>query len=89
MTSALCELNARIAEDKLHAMGVETERVLVEINPANPGGFRSAGARAMLRHTFVAARVDGRWYAVDNGALPFCGGACRLDEALHGVRRVE
>lgn len=85
----LCDLNARVAEDKLQSMGVETKRMLVEFRPANPGGFKSPGAKAMLRHTFVAARVDGRWYAVDNGALPFCDGACRLDEALHGVRRVE
>lgn len=82
--AALCETHARVAEAILAREGLETRRYIVRLKPAR-GGFDTAAAQTQLVHTFVAAQVNHRWYAVDNGALPFCDRVCRLDEALHGV----
>lgn len=81
----LCEVNARTAETILTREGIETRRYTVRLRPRAGHDFRSDAAQSQLLHTFVAARVDSRWYAVDNGALPFCDRVCRLSEALHGV----
>lgn len=83
----LCELHAQTAEAYLKQEGLETQRYVVRLRPLDRHGFRSAAAKTQLTHTFVAAKVNNRWYAVDNGALPFCSRICRLDEALHGVDR--
>ena len=86
VTSArLCEVHARTAETILTREGIETRRYTVRLRPRTQKGFRSEAAQSQLLHTFVAARVDNRWYAVDNGGLPFCNRVCRLSEALHGV----
>ncbi len=86
--AVLCETNARIAETILEREGVETRRYIVRLKPRRRDDFQSEAAQAQLTHTFVAANVSGRWYAVDNGALPFCDRICRLSEALHGVEHV-
>ncbi len=86
--AALCELNAQRAERILEREGVETRRFVVRLNPVNAGGFKTAGAQSQLMHTFVAARVDGKWFAVDNGSLPHCDQICKLSEALHNVELV-
>ena len=83
-SARLCETHARVAEGILAREGVETRRYTVRLKPAR-GGFDTPAAQTQLLHTFVAAQVNDRWYAVDNGALPFCDRVCRLDEALHGV----
>lgn len=84
----LCEVNARTAETILTREGIETRRYTVRLKPRTGKGFNSEAAQSQLLHTFVAARVESRWYAVDNGALPFCDRVCRLSEALHGVELV-
>jgi hypothetical protein len=81
----LCETNARLAEDILKREGVPTRRFVVRLQPLRRSDFQTDSAQTQLLHTFVAANVNKRWYAVDNGALPFCDRVCRLDEALHGV----
>jgi hypothetical protein len=87
--AALCEINAQRAERVLEREGVETRRYVVRLNPIDKSGFRSAGAQSQLLHTFVAANVNNKWFAVDNGALPHCDGqVCRLSEALHNVELV-
>jgi len=86
--AALCELNAQRAERILEREGVETRRYIVRLQPASGEGFRSAAAQSQLLHTFVGARVDGKWFAVDNGSLPHCDQVCRLSEALHNVELV-
>ncbi len=86
--AALCELNAQRAERILEREGVETRRFVVRLNPVNAGGFKTAGAQSQLMHTFVGARVDGKWFAVDNGSLPHCDQVCKLSEALHNVELV-
>lgn len=84
----LCETNARFAEAVLKREGVNTRRFVVRLKPLRSGDFQTAEAQTQLLHTFVAAKIDKRWYAVDNGALPFCDRVCRLDEALHGVELI-
>lgn len=84
----LCETNARTAETILGHKGIQTRRFVVRLKPRDKNDFKSAEAQTQLMHTFVAANVSGRWYAVDNGALPFCDRVCRLSEALHGVEHV-
>lgn len=84
----LCETNARVAEAILLREGVPTRRFVVRLKPSRRGDYTTEAARSQLLHTFVAAQIDKRWYAVDNGALPFCDRICRLDEALHGVEWV-
>jgi hypothetical protein len=84
----LCETNARIAESILAREGLATQRFVVRLNAPRSGDFQTAGAQSQLLHTFVAAQVNKRWYAVDNGALPFCDRVCRLSEALHGVELI-
>ena len=86
--AALCELNAQRAERILEREGIETRRYTVRLKPASNAGFQTAAAQTQLMHTFVGARVDGRWFAVDNGSLPHCDQTCRLNEALHGVELV-
>jgi hypothetical protein len=84
--AALCELNAQRAERILAREGVETRRYIVRLKAKNQNDFRSSGAQTQLLHTFVAANVNNKWFAVDNGALPHCDGqVCRLSEALHNV----
>jgi hypothetical protein len=84
----LCETNARVAERILQREGVETRRFVVRLKAPRHGDFKTEGAQTQLLHTFVAASINRKWYAVDNGALPFCDRICRLDEALHGVQWV-
>ncbi len=84
----LCETNARIAESILVREGLPTERCVVRLKAPRRGDFQTAGAQSQLLHTFVAAQINNRWYAVDNGALPFCDRVCRLSEALHGVELI-
>jgi hypothetical protein len=84
----LCETNARVAESILQREGLATRRFVVRLKPTRRGDFQTEAARSQLLHTFVAAQIGKRWYAVDNGALPFCDRICRLDEALHGVEWV-
>ncbi|MGD9582783.1 MAG: hypothetical protein AB7V26_03800 [Lysobacterales bacterium] len=84
----LCEVNAQTAETILTREGIETRRYTVRLKPNTSKGFSTDAAQSQLLHTFVAARVNTRWYAVDNGALPFCDRVCRLSEALHGVEFV-
>lgn len=43
--------------------------------------FAAAG-----QHTWAEAKIDGKWWAVDNGALPWCDRVCTADEARHGVK---
>jgi hypothetical protein len=86
--AALCELNAQRAERILEREGVETRRFIVRLNPVDSRGFKTSGAQSQLMHTFVAARVDGKWFAVDNGSLPHCDQICKLSEALHNVELV-
>ncbi len=81
----LCETNARIAEGVLEREGVETRRFVVRLNAPRRNDFKTDAAQTQLLHTFVAANVNKRWYAVDNGSLPFCDRICKLSEALHGV----
>jgi hypothetical protein len=81
----LCETNARIAESILSREGVETRRFVVRLKAPRGDDFTTPAAQTQLLHTFVAAQIDKRWYAVDNGSLPFCDRVCRLSEALHGV----
>lgn len=84
----LCETNARIAESILLREGVETRRFVVRLKAPRSGDFKTEGAQTQLLHTFVAAQIEKRWYAVDNGSLPFCDRICRLSEALHGVELI-
>lgn len=84
----LCETNARVAESILKREGVSTRRFVVRLKPVNTRDFKTEGAQSQLLHTFVAANVNQRWYAVDNGSLPFCNRVCRLSEALHGVELI-
>jgi hypothetical protein len=84
----LCETNARIAESILQREGIATRRFVVRLNAPRRGDFTSEAAKSQLLHTFVAANVNKRWYAVDNGALKFCDRVCRLSEALHGVELI-
>lgn len=87
--ATLCELNAQRAESILEREGVETRRYVVRLRPLDASGFRGADAQSQLLHTFVAAKVNEKWFAVDNGALPHCDGqVCRLSEALHDVEVV-
>jgi len=86
--AALCELNAQRAERVLEREGVETRRYIVRLKPVSSASFQTAAAQTQLMHSFVAARVNGKWFAVDNGALPHCDQTCRLNEALHGVELV-
>lgn len=84
-----CETNARIAESILSREGIETRRYRVRLPAAKKGDFKTAEAQSQLLHTFVGANLHGKWYAVDNGALPFCDRICRLSEALHGVELIQ
>lgn len=83
---SLCELNSKEAENNFEFLGIETRTYTVKLEPIERKGWKSEGAQSMLTHRFTAGKIDGRWYAVDNGMLPFCNGICRLDEALHGVK---
>ena len=84
----LCETNARIAESILQREGVETRRYVVRLKAPRRGDFKTEAAQTQLLHTFIAANVGERWYAVDNGSLPFCDRICKLTEALHGVELI-
>jgi hypothetical protein len=84
-----CETNARIAESILNREGIETRRYQVRLPSNRKGDFKTAEAQTQLLHTFVGANLHGKWYAVDNGALPFCDRICRLSEALHGVELIQ
>jgi len=84
-----CETNARIAESILNREGIETRRYQVRLPTNRKGDFKTAEAKTQLLHTFVGANLHGKWYAVDNGALPFCDRICRLSEALHGVELIQ
>lgn len=84
----LCETNARIAEGVLEREGVETRRFVVRLKAPRSNDFKTEAAQTQLLHTFVAANVNKRWYAVDNGSLPFCDRICKLSEALHGVELI-
>lgn len=77
-----CAQNANIAAQALLAAGHEVKIVEVRL-PAWRG--MSEGQRL---HAFAAARIDGNWWAVDNGALPNCGRACKLSDALAGVEKI-
>ena len=79
-----CAQNANVAAQALLAAGHEVKIVEVRL-PA----WRSGNATPEQRlHAFAAARIDGKWWAVDNGALPACGRACKLSDALAGVEKV-
>lgn len=71
--------HAEVAACILEKEGIETRRVTVRL----PG---SNGQKVL--HTFLSARIEGDWYAVDTGALPFCGRVCTLAEALHNVELI-
>lgn len=73
-------LHAEAAECILKAEGIETRKVVVRL----PG---SNGEKVL--HTFLSAKIEGDWYAVDNGALPFCGRVCKMAEALHNVELLD
>ena len=79
-----CAQNANNAAQTLLAAGHEVKIVEVRL-PAWRSGNASPEARL---HAFAAAKIDGTWWAVDNGALPSCGRACKLSEALAGVEKV-
>ena len=79
-----CAQNANVAAQSLLAAGREVKIVEVRL-PKWRSGHASDDARL---HAFAATRIDGEWWAVDNGALPSCGRACRLTEALAGVEKV-
>ena len=79
-----CAQNANVAAQSLLAAGREVKIIEVRLPK-----WRSAGASDAERlHAFAATRIDGQWWAVDNGALPSCGRACKLSEALAGVEKV-
>jgi hypothetical protein len=79
-----CAQNANVAAESLLAAGHEVKIVEVRLPK-----WRSGNASPDQRlHAFAAARVDGQWWAVDNGALPSCGRACKLSDALAGVEKV-
>jgi len=79
-----CAQNANVAAASLLAAGHEVKIVEVRLPK-----WRSGGASDNERlHAFAATRIDGQWWAVDNGALPSCGRACKLSDALAGVEKV-
>ena len=79
-----CAQNANVAAASLLAAGHEVKIVEVRLPK-----WRSAGASETERlHAFAATRIDGQWWAVDNGALPACGRACKLSDALAGVEKI-
>ena len=79
-----CAQNANVAAQSLLAAGREVKIVEVRLPK-----WRSGGASDSARlHAFAATRIDGQWWAVDNGALPSCGRACKLSEALAGVEKI-
>jgi len=79
-----CAQNANVAAASLLASGHEVKIVEVRLPK-----WRSGSASPEQRlHAFAAARIDGEWWAVDNGALPSCGRACKLSDALAGVEKI-
>jgi hypothetical protein len=79
-----CAQNANVAAQALLAAGREVKIVEVRL-PKWRSGHASESERL---HAFAAARIDGEWWAIDNGALPTCGRACKLSDALAGVEKV-
>lgn len=75
-----CAQNANIAAQSLLAKGHEVKIIEVRLP-------RARGNNDL--HAFAATKIDGQWWAVDNGALPSCGRACRLTEALAGVEKLD
>jgi hypothetical protein len=73
-------VHAEVAECILKEEGIETRKVVVRLPGAN-------GQKVL--HTFLSAKIEGDWYAVDNGSLPFCGRVCKLAEALHNTELLD
>jgi hypothetical protein len=84
----LCALNANRAAQALAASGYEAKIVQVRLPEWRFGRSSSPNRDAQRLHAFAAARVDGQWWAIDNGALPSCGRACKLGDALAGVEKL-
>jgi hypothetical protein len=67
-----CSGYAAAIVGQLSARGIRSRIVTLRLSDLHGGRV----------HSFAVATIDGREWAIDNRALPLCGGVCRLEEAM-------